>query len=148
MPSSRFVTSLLMITGVILFLAILASLFFLLYNHAAILGIQTNKASVISSRQSAPSTPTPTPPYAPYLKREPNYVGTVESVLPPHQVTLLRPDQSRVVLDLQPGIPIFVVNETGSEHVTTATVEVLALGDNVSVYTSKRDIVAIFVLKK
>ena len=147
MFGGKFTTTLIAITGVILFVSILASLFFLFYNHAAILGMQTNQTQTFSLQPTVHPSPKPTPLYEPYLKREPNYVGVVESIDLPRQVTLVRPDQSRVVLDLQPGIPIFVVDQTNFGYVKTTATEILALGDSVSVYTSGRDIVAVFALK-
>lgn len=91
-------------------------------------------------------SPTPTPPYFAYISRPANYVGKVESLNLPQEISLMRDDQSKIVLQLEENIPIYLLTYTNQiPQVTVSTVDQINIGETLSVYTEDKNILAIFV---
>ncbi|NTV30495.1 hypothetical protein HGA91_00755 [candidate division WWE3 bacterium] len=109
---------------------------------------KSNKQTQISEPTSTPS-PTPTPPYLSYLERQADYTGTVESVKLPNEITLAALNQSKLELQLEPNIPIYISKEmsSGSHDITVTTVNDIQIGMTLSVYTKDHNILAIFITK-
>ncbi len=90
---------------------------------------------------------TPTPAYLPYLTRPASYVGVIES-MSINEITITREDQSKVLLTVNPNVPIYqVVNRIGQiPDIITRQLSELQVGDTLSVYADVRSIKAIFLL--
>jgi hypothetical protein len=95
-------------------------------------------------------SPTPTPAYLPYFNRPASYVGTIEQINSTTEVVLIREDQSKLVLNLKPNIPIYkVMNSAGAvPNVSVITADTLSIGDTLSIYTKETSIVAIFLFNE
>ncbi len=95
-------------------------------------------------------TATPTPVYMPFLKKPANYVGKIVEIKNPTEIVILRDDESKLILNLKPNIPIYVVDNTSPPYpkVETYDQSILKLGDTISIYTQDNSIVAIFLFNE
>ncbi len=128
----------LIIALVIIFITILVSYYLVIYKA---------KQPITAGLPTPKPTATPTPTYLPFLKRPANYVGQIIEISSPTRIVMLRDDKSKLILNLKPEIPIYVVRNTNSSapQVETFNQSILKVDDTISVYTKDNAIVAIFL---
>lgn len=131
-----------------LFVGIVGIFLFSLYKRFPLLNTSyflTESKSILTERLIP--TPTPTPFYFSYINQPADYVGVIETIESPEQISLARDDGSKVILNLKPNVPIYQIQWQDEQlAIQTQTTKILEIGDELSIHTEDKNVLAIFVL--